>query len=89
MTSASPNRLQTLRSDKLTDLQARWGVDGTVLSEALREAFQAEKHDEVWTLANALGLDEACVGSGVAQHLARSHPEEFGPVVQAIRALLQ
>jgi hypothetical protein len=80
--------IQTLRSDQLSDLQDRWNVEETTLGEALREANQAGKHDELRTLASELELDESCVSSGVAQHLARNHPEDFEPLGEKIKELL-
>ena len=81
--------IRTLRGDLLTDLQTSWRTDEATLGEALREADQAGKHNELWTLAKELELTEDCVSSGVAQHLVKNHAGDFEPIIEAIKALLK
>lgn len=64
---------------------AAWGVenDNRVL-ELLKDARQAEKHDEFFELSNAVEIDADRVREDVCRLVSKAVPEHFAPLVAAI-----
>jgi hypothetical protein len=81
--------LQTLLSIDCSSLASYLNVSEEEFRQCLEDAISAEEHDEIYTLARKLSIDDPkLVCCTTVNHLAHSEPNHFQLITQKIAELL-
>jgi len=84
--------IEFLENDLIGDpsnTAASWGVEGDdAVLQLLKDARQADKHDEFFELSEAVELDVDRVREDVCRLVAKATPNHFTPIIEAIEEML-